>query len=114
MAAYRQSKFKEAYDVLRPPAEKGDINSQALLGEMYMRGNGVSRSMEDSFTWYLRAAEQGSAESQYQVATMYAHGLGVQQDLVQASIWSQRAQNNGFGKNTAAEGKNNIQSKENP
>ena len=111
MGAYQQSKYKEAYKIIHPIAEKGDVDSQAILGEMHMRGNGVSRSAEESFKWYLRAAEQGLAESQYLVANMYAHGMGVQQDLAQASVWSQRAQTSGFGKDAAGEEGKKIEEK---
>ena len=112
MAAYQQSNYKQAYDLLSPLAEEGDIKSQVVLGGMYRRGNGVARSLEDSFRWYLRAAEQEHAESQYQVADMYAHGTGVPQDLVQASVWSQRAQANGFGEPAVAEEESNSQPEE--
>ena len=113
MAAYQQAKFKQTYDLLHPLAEEGNIQSQVVLGEMYKRGNGVSRSLESSFQWYLRAAEQQHAEAQYQVANMYAHGMGVPQDLALASIWSQRAQANGFGQQAVAEEEINSPPKEN-
>ncbi|MES9905411.1 MAG: tetratricopeptide repeat protein [Sedimenticola sp.] len=113
LAAYQQSKYTQTYKLLQPLAQEGDIRSQALLGEMYSKGNGVSRSPEESFKWYSRAAQQGHAEAQYQLASMYAHGMGVAQDLAQASIWSLRAEASGFGQTAAAEEGTDKPAKEN-
>ncbi|MES9900811.1 MAG: tetratricopeptide repeat protein [Sedimenticola sp.] len=101
LASYQQSKYKEAHGILHPLAVRDEVSSQSVLGEMYMMGNGVSRSAEESFKWYLSAAEQEHAQSQYQVASMYAHGTGVPQNLAQAFVWSQaRPSQRFFGKGT--------------
>ena len=46
-------------------AERGDANSQFLLGGRYFNGDGVPQDAAEAVRWYRLAAAQGLALAQY-------------------------------------------------
>lgn len=73
-AAFDQLKNKEyersrlIYEYL---AAIGDINGQAALGLLYLRGFGVTRDYSVAESWLLKAANQGSKGAAALLATLY-------------------------------------------
>jgi TPR repeat protein len=95
MILIRQHKFQEAQDILLPAAEKGEAESQALLGQVYNAGWGMPVDYEQAFKWWSRAATGGSADGQWGVGLLYDDGKGVAQDSQKAAVLWKKASDNG-------------------
>lgn len=65
---------KEAAQILRRAAEKGDVTAQANLGFAYMRGLGVTADCEQAIYWCKKAARAGSATAHGNLAFLYRNG----------------------------------------
>jgi hypothetical protein len=63
MAAYNRGDYVPAITVFRAMAAQGNARAQGLLGVMYRRGQGVSRSPVRAFVWFSRAAARGDAKA---------------------------------------------------
>jgi TPR repeat protein/membrane associated rhomboid family serine protease len=68
-----------------------DIGRAKLLGEMYYRGEGVSKKPAASASWLKLAAEQGDLSSQLVLGLMYYKGDGVPKDVSSAVQWFAKA-----------------------
>ncbi len=87
---------KEAFKSLSILANNGNIDSQTLLGEMYLDGIGIEVNFEKAFFWLSKAAKSDS-EAQYLLGFMYENGLHVKSDNVKAlSFYESSAQNGGL------------------
>src|SRR6266566_10164815 len=69
--AYDQGDYATALKEMRPLAEQGNAEAQALLGIMYNRGRGVPFDVGQAMKWYKAAADQGNAEAQCYLGAMY-------------------------------------------
>jgi len=85
--AFHRSDYPTAFRKLKPLAERGQAEAQALLGFMYQHGSGVPQDQVIAAHWYLSAAEQGHVGAQYQVGLLYDKGHGVPQSAVIAYKW---------------------------
>lgn len=74
-------------DELSALAEQGNAEAQAVLGDRYRTGQGVSQDEIKAVTWFRRAADQGDGGAQYRLGFAYARGRGVPQDNVLAYMW---------------------------
>jgi TonB family protein len=83
-------------ETLRENAEKGDVNSQCLLGYWYETGNQVPKDEQQAMRWYLKAADSGYAFAQYSLGRMYATAVGVEKDDAKAFAWYMKAAENGY------------------
>jgi TPR repeat protein len=63
MAAYNRGDYVPAITVFRAMAKQGNAEAQNLLGVMYRRGQGVTRSSVRAFVWFSRAAARGNAKA---------------------------------------------------
>ena len=77
-------------------ARDGVTDVQAVLGNIYFYGIGVSRNKKKAHFWYLRAAYREHRGAQLIVGSMYAAGIGVRKDYEEAIRWFRHAaeQNN--------------------
>jgi TPR repeat protein len=73
------------------PAERGFVDAQFALGNLYLRGEGVPADPALAFRWFERAAERGHAEARLNAALMLDSGDGVPRDRVMAYINAIRA-----------------------
>jgi uncharacterized protein len=87
IVAFHRSDYAATFRILRPLAERGQAEAQALLGYLYEHGSGVPQDQIIAAHWYLSAAEQGHAGAQYQLGLLYDKGHGVPQDWVIAYKW---------------------------
>ena len=94
--AYERKDYKTAYKLWLPLAEQGDALAQALLGEMYQKGQGVPQDYKEASKWYRLSAEQGLAGAQYNLGLMYAKGTGVLKDYALAHMWFNLSGSNGY------------------
>ena len=67
MAAYNRGDYVPAMQVFRAMAHQGNVKAQSVLGVMYRRGQGVSRSPVRAFLWFSRAAARGDARAKAQL-----------------------------------------------
>ncbi len=95
--AYFRGDFATALQELKPLAERGDANSQTLLGALYTFGWGVRQDYAVAAYWHRLAAEQGLAAAQYVLAKAYDEGEGVPRDYTKAAEWFRLAANQGHG-----------------
>ena len=85
----------DEYKVL---AEKGNADAQYNLGELYVKGQGVTKDEKQAFYWWEKAAKQGHALSQFNLGYLYVNGKGVTQDYEQAFYWNDMAALQGHAK----------------
>lgn len=75
----------------RAAAEQGNIDGVAGLAEMYAKGDGVEKDLDQARELYIKAGEAGHAASIRVLISAYASGgLGVQQDVEQLAYWKAR------------------------
>lgn len=60
---------------LRPAAEAGDADAQALLGQLYLEGGGPERDLFEAGKWLRAAAANGQPEGTYLLATAIDAGV---------------------------------------
>ena len=87
---------KEAFKSLSTLAKNGNVDSQTLLGEMYLDGIGTELDFEKAFFWLSKAAKS-DVEAQYLLGFMYENGLHVDHNNVKAlSFYESSAQKGGL------------------
>ena len=86
-AAFQVGDYATALRLFKQEAEQGDGFAQALVGAMYVDGQGVPQDYVEAVKWFRLAAEQGYADAQSNLGYMYFNGQGVPQDYVLAHMW---------------------------
>lgn len=80
-AAREKRDYATAIKEWQPLAEKGDLQAQVGLGELYLRGDGVKEDPRAAADWFKRAADKGFAEGQYALGVLMRDGTGVRKDM---------------------------------
>lgn len=84
-------------DWYKKAAAAGNPDAQYDLATLYLRGAGVTKSLEDAANWFGRAAREGKlAKAQYALGVLHARGKGVKQNDVEAVLFYQRAADQGY------------------
>jgi len=84
-------------DWYKKAAEADNAEAQYVLGELYLKGDGVPRSFPAAAQMFRRAAEKGNlARAQYALALLYQRGLGVPKSDVEALLRFQKAADQNF------------------
>lgn len=68
-------------------AARGNPDALVRLADMYVKGEGVSRSCEQAVVLLKTAAEKENARARNRLASMYATGICVQRNRVEAYRW---------------------------
>lgn len=96
--AYRKGKefeekknYAEAMRWYRTAADRGHVQAQVSVGNLYGNGIGVSKDYAEALRWYRKAADQGNSEAQDDVGTFYLVGWGVPQNYPEALRWLRKA-----------------------
>ncbi len=84
--------YREAVQVCREPAEKGEARAQYQLARA-LRG---LQLYPEAVQWAKRAEQQQLPEAQYLLGLLYLEGQGVEHDAAKALGWFERAGDNGF------------------
>ncbi len=88
MAAYNRGDYVPAITVFRAMAEEGNAEAQSLLGVMYRKGQGVTRSSVRAFVWFSRSAARGNAKAKTELRevsqTMTPEELAQAKELAEA------------------------------
>ena len=91
LEAYRQADarkdYVEAARHLIIGAKEGIFVVQALLGDAYSKGEGVTQNQKIALYWRKKAAEQGYAVAQQRVGLMYFIGQGAAKNIESAYFW---------------------------
>lgn len=85
--ASRKNDYANAFKLLKPLAEKGDVRAQGELGALYLSGRGAPRDAKLGVRWTTEAAKKGLASAQYNLGAMYMDGQVVTQDYHEAMKW---------------------------
>lgn len=90
------SSLSHKYQVLKLQADKGDINAQSEMGDLYLFGqDNLKVNYQKASYWHKKAADQGHPTSQYNLAIMYLNGYGVEMNKEKAVEYYQKAANQG-------------------
>jgi TPR repeat protein len=91
---------EQAFQWFQLAADQGYPASQAMLGNMYLRGIGTAKDIENgrglvrdfaqAKRWLQQAADQGEADAMAKLAGMYRDAKGVPRDYAQAQHWYRR------------------------
>jgi hypothetical protein len=95
LVAIAQRDFPAALQAFKPLAEQGNAAAQVNLGNLYMKGLGVTQNYPEARRWYRSAADQGERIAQSKLGILFYHGLGVEKDPTEAARWFQKAANQG-------------------
>ena len=76
-------------------AEKGDIDAQCELGDIYESLIYGSVDYKRAVYWYTKAAEQGNKEAQKRLASLYYHPYSGVMDEKKAAYWFTKAAKQG-------------------
>lgn len=69
----------------------GDAAAMYNLGDLYAKGQGVTRDYGAAGGWYRKAADTGDADAMYKLGVLYDGGLGVARDYGAAREWFRMA-----------------------
>lgn len=89
--AFRQGDFEKSIKLLKPQAEAGIVSAQIMLGQMYLKGQGVKADPEKGISWIRKAADQGSPVAAYDLGLMELDGVTGTRDLRQAAQWFRKS-----------------------
>lgn len=89
--AYRRGDFAHTIKLLKPQAESGVIEAQIMLGQMYLKGEGVAADPKRAVAWIRKAAEEGSAVAEFELGVFCSTGIGGPPDNQTAAAWYRRA-----------------------
>lgn len=90
----RKQDIPKAIRLLESAAASGDVESMAVLGQLYA-GDALKRNMPESVRWLTMAAERGHVDSQLNLGNILARGIGVRADYVGACRWLTKAADSG-------------------
>jgi TPR repeat protein len=78
---------KEAYELARTSAERGNSFGERILGTCYYRGFGVKQDFQEAVHWYRLSAEQNDATAACNLAALLESGTGAARDIREAVKW---------------------------
>jgi len=84
MDAAKSGDYETALKEWKPLAEQGDAMARRFLGQLYLKGLGVTQDTNTALRWYKLAADQGDANAQSKLARIYYDGKLVPQDYATA------------------------------
>jgi len=87
--------FNQAFRYFKIAAEKGQLDSQYILGGMYINAEGTPVNFEQGVKWYRIAAMNAYADAQVTLVESYLFGKIIKQNTEEAYLWCILAINNG-------------------
>jgi TPR repeat protein len=70
---------------------KRDANAQAVIGTLYLQGNGVPANTSEAIHWYEKSAKSGNASAAMTLARLYVRGEHLRKDNDIAVTWYEKA-----------------------
>ena len=68
-------------------AEQGDADAQFVVGEMYLKGEGLDQNYAVALDWFLKAAGQDHEKARWHLIDLYRDGIGIEQNLEASARW---------------------------
>ncbi|MBI1774068.1 MAG: sel1 repeat family protein [Proteobacteria bacterium] len=87
LAVSLEETLTTAIDTAAPKVERGLGTIEALIGDAYYYGHGVSRDYGEAVRMYRKAAAKSNATAQSTLGDIYFYGRGAPQDFVEAVKW---------------------------
>lgn len=87
MQAYTNGDFDTAAREFAALAEKGEAESQYMLGMLYEEGQGIAKDDVQAAYWYARAADKGFVDAYFALGQLFVHRKGERQDRMAAHHW---------------------------
>jgi TPR repeat protein len=87
---------EERFNKTLARAEKGEVESQYDLGNMYSEGIGVDADITKATAWYEKAASQEFEKAQYKLGLIYYDGSSASQDRSLAFKLFRKAAEKGY------------------
>jgi len=84
--AYQAGKYESAFDILSDTASQGMKESQYLLALMFMKGEGVDKSVLIGLGWFGVAIESGNKEWNKTFNTLYESMSDAQQAMIDGKV----------------------------
>lgn len=87
-AAYDQENYEEAFKYFSEAADKGNADAQALLSQMYFKGEGVAQDYKKGLEWAEKSMDNGNAELMFYFVKVYNKGweeAGIEEDFDKAA-----------------------------
>ena len=84
---YNRQQYGEARRIFLDRAKAGDARAMRYLGQMCLKGEGMTASVQEGVMWLRQAGDHGDNLSQYKLGRMYHHGEGVLKDEAEARRW---------------------------
>ncbi|WEE01003.1 tetratricopeptide repeat protein [Taylorella equigenitalis] len=54
---YKQQKYEEAFEYLKPAADQGQVQAQVAVGVMYLKGLGVPKNYDEATKYFEKSAK---------------------------------------------------------
>ena len=70
---YEREDYESAFPYLLKAANRGIVDAQGFIAEMYDLGKGIAINQMEAIEWYKKAAAQGDALSQYNLGIKYSY-----------------------------------------
>lgn len=77
---YQVKKYKKAFDILVPMANKGDNRAQNLLALLFLDGSGTQKNIEKAEYWFKQAIANGNVRAMRNLALNTYVGYGFKKD----------------------------------
>ena len=94
-SALTMDDYKVAFEYLQMASEKGWLDADVLLAQMYRDGYGVERSIEDYEKKLIYASEGGHPKAMSMLAEAYQDGKFIKKDNEKAFHWYMRSASTG-------------------
>ncbi|NOZ54577.1 MAG: sel1 repeat family protein [Gammaproteobacteria bacterium] len=90
--AYLLGDYEKARYEALVSAMDGLPEAQMLMGQLYLKGEGVKKNNALAIYWYEKAAQQGFSQAQFVIGTMYYEGRLTVKNYQKAWHWLREAQ----------------------
>lgn len=97
-----EKQFKTAIERYKYDAEKGNIEAQFQLGEIYA-DKLIKQDMTEALKWYTKAADSGDGKAQFTLGKIHLWGLGIKRDTIEAEKWFALASDKHFKNGVCSE-----------
>jgi len=84
LKAYKDGKYKEAFNLYSIEAKAGDTTAQNALSYLYFNGIGVKKDNKRALQWLQKAADTKDSRACFDLGMMYLVGEHVQKDTKKA------------------------------
>lgn len=96
LAAVAREDWRAALAQVRASAHAGDVEAQALLGQLHAEGRGVERNEREALHWWSLAANSGHAGAANMLGRCHELGRGTPVDFERAAAWYRQSAAAGF------------------